>query len=662
MSDRTVLFSPFPRVEEYLKSKKSVLILPAMCDGVYWKLPSEHMMRRTRENLLYYRINRLSHLIDSCGAMYGREVSYWLHVHLDSHIGMVIELETTGHIKQPLLRPVVHEKAMPDYSTDVMRASFSYHKHSSRWFASISSIFAKCMPENGQPRSLNAFIVKLLRRGNEATDSMDNEARHGASVTTSCLRRLIQCSMLGNYLHCDYRPPFATRKLIIQEVTSSSCVSLLEAGHRDSLLIYYIVREYMSVIAQYVPAFSEVMERSVLWGKQTGRVRDIMRCTRQQAHHADDWKCVFSKEEVTEQMRKHYKRMPKKKIRKRKPDPGTVFKTILHREISKRKSKWAINHATARRWIRKFITGAGVTAIREIFMDNTSGDIQRNTIQDLAHAIYIRNKSVHKFVQIKPLADVSDEKLFSMYDFIYTATSFESISHIQLPPQMASAQMDAICRRFSCENTCIQTINRVACVKICPGCYGIRNFYITDDEPAGSKLIKAQGYTNVVCSAFEDYTPTVVCCEKSHCRHYELIDFFIVRRDAAGVVQSEALQIGEICITVSPCCGILCSTNHIYSTANGFACPSCLTQCASNALEQEKIKATEEPPAICMHCCKEMKKKHMSCVLIDEKGEEAIRSFCKRHWRHWYMQKPTLTIEYVKKQHKKYTMGYRRRR
>jgi len=436
------------------------------------------------------------------------------------------------------------------------------------------------MPENGQPRALNAFVLKVIARSNDPATMDDSDARNGSTVTKRCMQQLILCAMLGNYMHCEYRPPFVTRKQIIRDVTMDNFVSLLQVGQHESLLIYYIIREYIGVVAKYVPAFSDVMERSVMWGKQTGRVRDIMRCMRQQAHHSQDWTCVFSGEEVAIQMRKHYKRMPKKKIRKRKPDPSTVFKTILHRAISKRKSKWTINHTTARGWINKLISGMALGPIRHLFMDgdDATGTLtpEGTLIRALVYDIYINKKSVHKFGQIKSLEEITDDKLLSMYDFIYTATNFESISHIQLPHQMAVLQMEAICRRFACNSTCTRTLSRAACIRMCPGCYGIRNFYISDDEPAGSKLIKAQGYTSVVCSAFDDYNPKVVCCEKSHCRHYELIEFQIVRRDAAGAIQSEALQIGETCITVSPCCGIVCSTNHIYATAAGFVCPSCI--------------------------------------------------------------------------------------
>jgi len=657
MSDRRVLFSPFEVVEAYLIKKNAVLALAEVCDNVYWKLPHESMGSIARANLLHYRINRISHLIDSCGAMYGREVVYWLHVHLDSHIHMVLEIEETGRIKAPRLMSVVHEKIIPDYANDAMRASFPYHKHPARWFASVSSIFSKCMPENGQPRSLNAFIVKVLSKGDDMSILDDSDSRRGGDLTKDCMCQLITCSMMGNYMHCDYRPPFSIRKNIIRDVTRNNIIPILRSGHPESMLLYYIVREYISVIAKYVPPFADVMERSVLWGKQTGRIRDIMRCMRQQAVHLPEWQSVFSGEGVANQMRKHYKRMPKKKIRKRKPEPGMVFKTILHRTISRRRKKWSVNHVAARQWFGNFVNGVWVRPIKDLFLSNGLEGEHNRVLLTLAHDIYIKFKSVHKFGKLENIEQVPVDRLLSMYDFVLTANNFESITHVRLPRSIAEMQIHAICQRFSCDPTDTLTIGRAARVKVCPGCYGIRNFYIMDDEASGCKLIKAQGYTSVVSSAFEDYHPELVCCEKPSCRNYELFDFTIVSRGASGTAQSEALQIGDQCITVSPCCGILCSTNHIHCTAGGFACPSCIMdsqRTESDIMETDEAEQGVKPLTVCMLCLKEIKNKHMSCVMIDEQGEKSIRSFCKRHWRQWYARDPPQHVEHVKKQYNRF--------
>ena len=90
------------------------------------------------------RVRRLAEMIGTAGRMWGDEVHYWLHLHMDAHVA---DLASTPP----------HEEVLPDLCGVLMHVSMWHHRTASRMRASevngpLLALFCKIMPENGQPR------------------------------------------------------------------------------------------------------------------------------------------------------------------------------------------------------------------------------------------------------------------------------------------------------------------------------------------------------------------------------------------------------------------------------------------------------------------------------------------------------------------------------
>jgi hypothetical protein len=204
------------------------------------------------------RLARLSQMVESVGRLWGDDIYYLLGVHLDAHIAAA----QLGADPPAELGPAPpHEETLPDLSLDIIHATMWHDRSGGRprptgARAALMNVFSKIMPENGQPRELNRFILRAIESNPDVCTAM---------------HAITACALLGNYRHCYFKPPLAARVDIIQTFTKEAFVDALKNAAQGNLLMFYVLREYFYVIGKYIISYRVLMGTFFLWEKQSSR-------------------------------------------------------------------------------------------------------------------------------------------------------------------------------------------------------------------------------------------------------------------------------------------------------------------------------------------------------------------------------------------------------
>lgn len=604
VSDKHILFSPMDDACVFFSGDD-----PPVFNGPPWTPPTGVQLTPWVKAVVY-RMARINQLIVSCHCMWGAEVLYWLHIHMDTHVRWAVNMMKGGAPPFTDDDPV-QEDTLPNMATDVLRACMSVDSgHVSRSSSAddttlVISIFGKIMPDNGQPRELNKFIIKAI---------------HNKEVRTM-LHTITLCSLLGNYRHCVFRLPLLVRLHVMKDFTEEKFVELLQESSAGSLMMFYVLREYFFVIGKFMPSYNNLMHSMFVWDKQCTKVCEMMRDIRTMAAMERPWSSVFFSDRVNEAFKKHYRRMPKKKLKRRETCAESCLKIIIEKAIRKRGMRPSMGRMFNHSMASEFFKHAGDSSLMNILVAAGRG----TEVESLSHALE------HKAITIESFSSVPDESMKLMHDAAGVADTFRAVFVVQLPQKILKSMVEAVARRFGCSESDWPTLQRVTKVYICPCCRKIKNFFLGPNEIVDPKNTGASGYMKIVLPAFVGGDGAYRCAVLPACRGYTLLAYDLLAQDSAeDMLRGGVLHTHDACITISTCCGRLCSVGSIVFTGGKRLCPVCI---------QDGMKKLAMQVMFCVHCNKELKTRRNDNVhqeVVHKKdGTTHVLTFCKKHYKPW---------------------------
>lgn len=563
------------------------------------------------QNLLVYRINRLSQLAEVAD-FWGRDIAYALILYRDAHAPLVLRAQEGDTIPDFALVYPPHEESLPDVSRHVLSAALGVpgtHEKTKLHENTMERLFALVLPEMAHTKALNLFLSKAPTR------------------VVELVRSLLVCSLLGNYRHAQHRVPFSTRLAVLRDLNSSTGVAetgrLLSSAPQDSLLVLYVVREYVSVVSGSHAMLSEVLGRLIAWEKQALKVLDMMRVVRAAA--AVDWRQV-TQTPTLELLAKHYKRLPKKTISA--PQSDARIKDVnlrLARELTKRGLK----------------RDHGAAFAPSEFMELTASPENRRArsekFSSAVEAWCELRQPKNKNSKDETLVDLPDSELCALTDFVTAASVVENSRVVPLPEPFLHAQLAAVSRRMGIAQTesldaapltttSDGILRRVCDVLVCPCCMTVKNFALTAAERTEKKKTntRASGWRKMV---LDDGVPR--CAQRPPCRFYSVLVHNILRFEAEKLVGG-ILVCRAGSFVISPCCGHVCHVAAITARSDGtWDCPACFKPAAPDPGNPDATK--------CAHCSCELRGANAGNVMNLLDNTKTIRkySFCKKHYRTW---------------------------
>jgi hypothetical protein len=520
---------------------------------------------------------RVAWLLERAGPLWGAQVHYDLGVHLDSLLAGAQACDWAAR---------AHEDALPDLTLDVLHVAV-WHGQSGRRAAAPSgrvalmNVLLKIMPDNGQPRELNRFVLRAVEE-----DVATRDALHAVAAA----------ALLGNYRHCRFKPGEAARAEVLASFTPEAFVATLRSTTQGNLLMFYVLREYLHVLGKYVTPYRSLMGCFFAWEKQNSRVCDMMREVREAVHASCDWRSVFCDRAHTEAYKRHYRRLPKRKTLARELCPARTLLHVAERSCRARRMRPPCAVFDAPRAVLLLAEGGAPRANAVPAALRAAGEVGAAEAAEatLAHVSDQRSHSKALSLTV-PLERATDAQLAALHDAAALAARRAATFVVSLPRAFARAQVAAVARRFGCAPGDWATVRRATRVYVCTCCARVKNFFVT--EGAKATFTRASGYEKLVFPSpldaapllrrDADCVPRLSCASSPECRLFraEAHDLLEPLGDGA---RGGALQTAAGCLTVSPCCGVLTALRALRVTGAGFTCPACRAPPAPRARAAEK--------------------------------------------------------------------------
>ena len=551
--------------------------------------------------LLVYRINRLNQLCEMAN-FWGPDVSYTLALYLDAHIPLLHLFKSDVKISSFVLKYPPHQESLPDASWCMLNAALGAHVKND-----LSQVFFRALPEQAQTKGLNQLLKKM---GQPSLDFV---------------KRITMCSLLGNYRHAVERPRFHIRCETIRLLNDQYLKQYFSQAGPECYFPIYVLREYAGVLSAYVPVFSALMARSIQWNKQNLRINDMMRAIR--IGQNTDWSHAFGVA-ASETLKKHYKRLPKRKLIPRgKCDQTNTLVSVLSRSVNRRSLKRGYGHAFSPAAVMDSLAHP-VAKVARLAVDARVRDAGARLLEDL---LVKPKKTVGYVVDDAALAD---DALKELHDTMVGVDAARTTRVVPLPTNVLRAQLDAVKRRFACTSDADPRVRRATRVLVCPCCQEVKNFVLRAAEREGKKTnVRASGWHKLV---WDEDARVLRCAKTETCRAYHVATYDVVA-PAAGA--NAALRGGVLVgrfgtAVVSPCCGHLVQASALSSVlVNGeprFDCPACAAPPQTGA-------EGEPDPKKCAFCLRDLRGQNAGLALRLYNKEKALfrYPFCKQHFRAW---------------------------
>ena len=638
--DASVLFLPF----EELAAVRPKLDTDNLRSTVFLPWPDEAIKSFTHR-LLFYRVNRLNHMLVDCGILYGARWSYNMQLFIDAHVSMVLMFEAGQKISTFQLKYPAYEQVLPDLSMLAVQAAMNVvvepglppkerKKAMTRPRAMMVQMLIRSLPEYSQTRSLHSHFVRCL-----ASRDM-----------TSTVFAILQAALMGNFERCTDRAPYATRKRFLAEFTETTALAMVKELPANEHLLLYVMRMYLLTVVPFCPPLENLIITLSPMRKQTAKVFDSMRMVRQAASR--DWRLMFSLD-VLETIRKNHKRLPKKKLMPR--GLADCSDSLL---LNARRT------ATRRDLKRGF--GAAFDVATYQAASNLFQRVKRTRVEDVGALIPVEMSCAFEGAANEMLAKseatpmkrpllvfapttISTDNVARLCDFAAALDHAMLAQVTPLPEGLLRMQHLAVAKRFSCAADDWATLQRVTRLTVCANC-GLRNFSLLQCErspPTASMRrtnnTRSAGFKKL---AWNVDTGELRCVEGVGCAHLPLTVLDVLAPTPDGGLTGGAVVMRDVSITISPCCGFLCATSGIRLTPTGWDCPNC-------AASKRAIAEEAPDPRICAHCSRRSQLKQaltQTAMLRDARGRVQTYGFCRSHYRSWARTKTGyMTLDYVSK-------------
>ena len=574
-------------------------------------------VRSFLHRLLHYRVNRLQSMLATHGALSSPEWRYYMTIYLDSHLPMLALFLGGTVVSSWSLKDVACEHNLPDFNAFAVSAAMNLvtppgltaperRAALQRSPAAIIQLLIRALPELLQVRALHTAMVRAL----------------GFRDLVGPLFRIYQCTLLGNFVACQHRPPFSVRLAFITGFTESTAQGVIKAMPPTEQLTLFVMRQYLQHAIPLCPALYDLVRSMSPVDRQRQRVADALRMVRSSPQSSDDWKAFFSLE-VLEALKKSNKRLPKRKLLPRGSlDVSTSLLDSAKRAVTKRGLKRP---------------GAGDAPFDAVYFQNV---LKRRRIDDddvflfdgVAQGVLkqLADDPLKKAVVTISPDELDDDGVRRLYDFA-AATDLSRLFRVTpLPPRVLAAQRDAVRKRFDDvedEATALSRVDIVCCA-LC----GVRNFTLTHAErkvvPKRACNTRACGFRKLALDV--DDPSRRVCVDTHQCNRLALLSLRIVGHDA-GTVPGGVLVLRDGAVVVSPCCGFVCAASSVRVTPKGWDCPACASSKQAEMMEVPEIR-------LCAHCQKRsaLTQALQQCVFLrDNKGRVHKYGFCRAHFRTW---------------------------
>lgn len=454
------------------------------------------------------------------------------------------------------------------------------------------TVFCKVMPENGQPRELNRFVLKAAR---------------GSAEAASALHEVTMCALLGNYRHCAFKPGLRARESIIRTFNVDSFLDALGRAPQGNLLMFYVLREFFHIVGKYIASYRVLMGTLFLWEKQSARVCDMMQDVREIVSRAGDWRVAFLDVDATDILKRHYRRMPKRRLNERVPCLHRLLRHVVERNARIRclraNGVGAFDVAEASLAHGHELRRHPVALLRARGADDAADAVERATrvrarvaqaslgrrltrrgrpaSQEVAAAATPAKAAAYVFPDT-----LSDGALRDVHDAVLVSHHSNCTFVVALPSGFVDLQVRAIARRFACDAEDVDTLRRVTRVYVCPNCSRIKNFYVTSRDYDKPTRVKACGFEKMVHPSALNWAgcapasvPRLACAATDSCRHYAVTSHDLI--SFSPRLSGGLLQTSTDCLTVCPRCGVLVSANALKFRPGAYECPACVSPAPS---------------------------------------------------------------------------------
>jgi len=580
--------------------------------------------------LLYYRVNRLNTMLYENRELYGDEWAFNMQMYIDAHIPMVNIFEDAGTVSTFVLRFPCYEDTLPDLTAFLNQAAQNCllppgltaqqrKQRLGRPRAILIALLVRVLPEYCQNKSLHSQIIKAMNNRELSTKFF----------------QIFQCILMNNFRNvhaCDYWP-YSTRKAFLKEFTEAHMLQIMKNLPDHENFSMYVLKTYLNVVLPLCPPLQKFIMYISPLQKQIERVAVSMHMVRQTG--SSDWTAMFSPG-VLDILKKNHKRLPKKKLVPRgTADLSDTLRTVASKSLAKRGIKrllatdveqYSQTFKRARHWdgdIDALTKDKEMMQLAALFDAPSTAILKR------------MNDSAGKKITFLLDCDVPTDTVKQLHDFAKAVDDGLMCRLTILPQTFLKAAVQAVARRFQCEEDNWDVLRRVTQVRFCFHC-GIKNFVLQNIEryPKASfsrkqSFERSAGYRKLAVSCDSGY---MRCIETPECAKLELQTLDLIRRDPdTGQLVGGAWIGRKESVMVSPCCGYLCAVSSVRFSNNCFDCPACAA--SKKALAEELLD-----PRICSHCSKRSQLKlAMSHVVMlrDVKGRIKAHGFCRSHFRSW---------------------------
>lgn len=294
-----------------------------------------------------------------------------------------------------------------------------------------------------------------------------------------------------------------------------------------------------------------------------------------------DWRRVFQDKAPTEAFKRHYRRMPKRKLCQRGLCLARSLKHISERTIRHRKLRSGNGGAFEAAENARAYSCEKLGNVEDLLREQGHASAA-DACAKLSEKVMAQRSASKANALLIDQGDAADEDLKLLYDATLVVNHATSIFVVRLPVEFVATQVAAVARRFGCRDTDWDTLRRVTRVFICPCCQKVKNFHVTARDLVKPANVRACGFEKMVYpSPLEmeeggaDPEAQLSCAATEACRLYRAVPHDVIAADPSGTPVGGVLQTGGECLTVSPCCGVLTAMNAVRATAHGYKCPCC---------------------------------------------------------------------------------------
>lgn len=629
VSDANILFDTFSSLQE----ARPKLNHPPTTEYLSWP---DGAVKSFLHRLLFYRLNRLNLMLTQSSEFYGIQWTYYMQLYVDAHIPMALLFERGEKLTTFTLKYTCSEHTLPDFTPYAVAAAVNAvtpegltalqrKAEANKPRTLLIHLLTKSLPEYCQTKSLHQAIVKCISN----------------RELCAPLFNIFQCALLGNFLNCKTRLPFETRKQFILGFTETTAAEFLKALPATEHLSLYVMRAYVLLVLPLCPPLKKLAFGIAPLAEQESRVFDALRIVRHSG--STDWTAMFG-EPVLESLKKTHKRVKKKKhIARGVLDQSTTLLTSLRRTAARRGMKRegvAFDAAEFTRHVKRARYGTYDESIVEAGA-SVATTIMNAIFPEVDDAGTLVQSASKKQTFVFDTHILGDDTLRQLADFAAAVDTANVMRIMPLPKLLVAAQHSAVLKRFECNSSDTEVIDRVAKVLVCVNC-GVRNFFLSASErktlsafvsAAKRSTTRSAGYRKLASDlTLPQGIETLRCVETPSCCKYPLMHINLLAHDAAsGEVTGGALVLRGESVMISPCCGYLCHTAAVRCYGDSWDCPKCA--------ETRVAEATNTPdPRICAICTRRSQLKvaqSQSLYLRDAEGRVLLYGFCRSHFRTW---------------------------